>query len=124
MEYTLIPLLPFAAFLILGLFGHWIKDKAHLVAVPAVVVSLILSVLAFVYWLGWQGARADFADYRTKMAERTAKVADLATKAAELARKTAAVQINTPKLTTAGSIVTPQSAALRERTRQAWRRRA
>ena len=47
MEYTLIPLLPFAAFLILGLFGHWIKDKAHLVAVPAVVVSLILSVLAF-----------------------------------------------------------------------------
>ncbi len=47
MEYVLIPLLPFAAFLILGLFGHWIKDKAHLVAVPAVVVSLILSVLAF-----------------------------------------------------------------------------
>ena len=47
MEYILIPLLPFAAFLILGLFGHWIKDKAHLVAVPAVVVSLILSVLAF-----------------------------------------------------------------------------
>jgi NADH-quinone oxidoreductase subunit L len=47
MEYTLIPLLPFAAFLILGLLGHWIRDKAHLVAVPAVVVSLILSVLAF-----------------------------------------------------------------------------
>ncbi len=47
MEYTLIPLLPFAAFVILGLFGHWIRDKAHLVAVPAVAVSLILSVLAF-----------------------------------------------------------------------------
>jgi NADH-quinone oxidoreductase subunit L len=46
-EYTLIPLLPFAAFLILGLFGHWIRDKAHLVAVPAVIVSFILSVLAF-----------------------------------------------------------------------------
>jgi NADH-quinone oxidoreductase subunit L len=46
-EYTLIPLLPFAAFVILGLFGHWIRDKAHLVAVPAVVVSFILSVLAF-----------------------------------------------------------------------------
>jgi len=48
MEYILIPLLPFAAFVILGLFGHWIKDKAHLVAVPAVVVSFILSVLALV----------------------------------------------------------------------------
>ena len=47
MEYALIPLLPFAAFVILGLFGHWIKDKAYLVAVPAVIVSFILSVLAF-----------------------------------------------------------------------------
>ncbi len=52
MEYTLIPLLPFAAFLILGLFGHWIRDKAHLVAVPAVVVSLILSILAFLQVAG------------------------------------------------------------------------
>ena len=47
MTYALIPLLPFAAFLILGLFGHWIKDKAHLVAVPAVVVSFLLSLLVF-----------------------------------------------------------------------------
>src|SRR5437870_13807824 len=47
MTYELIPLLPFAAFLILGLFGHWIKDRAHLVAVPAVIVSFILSVITF-----------------------------------------------------------------------------
>jgi len=47
MTYEFIPLLPFAAFLILGLFGHWIKDRAHLVAVPAVIVSFILSVLTF-----------------------------------------------------------------------------
>lgn len=47
MTYEFIPLLPFAAFLILGLFGHWIKDRAHLVAVPAVAVSFILSVLTF-----------------------------------------------------------------------------
>jgi len=47
MTYEFIPLLPFAAFLILGIFGHWIKDKAHLVAVPAVIVSFILSVLTF-----------------------------------------------------------------------------
>ena len=52
MEYVLIPLLPFAAFVILGLFGHWIKDKAHLIAVPAVVVSLILSILAFLQVAG------------------------------------------------------------------------
>jgi NADH-quinone oxidoreductase subunit L len=52
MEYILIPLLPFAAFMILGLFGHWIKDKAHLVAVPAVIVSLILSILAFLQVAG------------------------------------------------------------------------
>jgi NADH-quinone oxidoreductase subunit L len=47
MAYLLIPLLPFAAFLILGLFGHWIKDKAHVVAIPAVVLSWILSAWAF-----------------------------------------------------------------------------
>ena len=47
MTYALIPLLPFAAFLILGIFGHWIKDKAHLVAVPAVVTSWLLSLLVF-----------------------------------------------------------------------------
>ena len=47
MTYEFIPLLPLASFLILGLFGHWIKDKAHLVAVPAVVVSFLLSLLVF-----------------------------------------------------------------------------
>jgi hypothetical protein len=47
MTYEFIPLLPLVSFLILGLFGHWIKDNAHLVAVPAVVVSWLLSVLVF-----------------------------------------------------------------------------
>ncbi|MES4785978.1 MAG: NADH-quinone oxidoreductase subunit L, partial [Nitrospiraceae bacterium] len=46
MWYELIPLLPFIAFLILGLGGHWIKDRAHVVAVPAVIGSLLLSLLA------------------------------------------------------------------------------
>lgn len=45
--YALIPLLPLAAFLILGLAGSHIKDRAHLVAVPAVLGSLILSLTAF-----------------------------------------------------------------------------
>jgi NADH-quinone oxidoreductase subunit L len=48
MLYALIPLLPLAAFLVLGLVGWRIKDRAHLVAVPAVLLSLILSVAAFV----------------------------------------------------------------------------
>lgn len=47
MTYELIPLLPLASFLILGMFGHWIRDKAHLVAVPAIVLSLGISILAF-----------------------------------------------------------------------------
>ncbi|MCS6897428.1 MAG: NADH-quinone oxidoreductase subunit L [Nitrospira sp.] len=47
LPYALIPLLPLASFLILGLAGHWIKDKAHLVAVPAVVLSFLLSITAF-----------------------------------------------------------------------------
>ncbi|MGQ0812752.1 MAG: NADH-quinone oxidoreductase subunit L [Nitrospiraceae bacterium] len=47
MLYALIPLLPLAAFLILGLAGHWIKERAHVVAVPAVLGSLVLSLLAF-----------------------------------------------------------------------------
>ncbi|MBP0129826.1 MAG: NADH-quinone oxidoreductase subunit L, partial [Nitrospira sp.] len=47
MTYELIPLLPLASFLILGLFGRWIKAQAHLVAVPAVVVSWLLSLLVF-----------------------------------------------------------------------------
>jgi len=47
MLYVLIPLLPLFAFIFLGLFGHWLKDRSHLVAVPAVGLSFVLSVLAF-----------------------------------------------------------------------------
>ena len=47
MLYALIPLLPFAAFLIVGLGGHWIKDRAHWIAVPAVLGSFLLSLAAF-----------------------------------------------------------------------------
>jgi len=47
MLYTLIPLLPLLAFIIIGLFGHWLKDRSHLIAVPAVLLSFLLSLLAF-----------------------------------------------------------------------------
>ena len=46
--YALIPLLPFASFVVLGLAGWRIKDRAHLVAVPAIALSWVLSVFAFV----------------------------------------------------------------------------
>ncbi len=47
-QYILIPLLPLTAFVILGLFGHMIREKAHWVAVPAVLLSLLCSLLTFV----------------------------------------------------------------------------
>ncbi|NOU11647.1 MAG: NADH-quinone oxidoreductase subunit L [Nitrospira sp.] len=47
MLYALIPLLPLTAFLILGLAGRHINVRAHLVAVPAVMLSLALSMGAF-----------------------------------------------------------------------------
>jgi NADH-quinone oxidoreductase subunit L len=48
MKYTLIPLLPLLSFIITILFGrHHIKDKAHFIAVPAVFISFLLSVSAF-----------------------------------------------------------------------------
>jgi NADH-quinone oxidoreductase subunit L len=44
MLYALIPMLPLAAFLVLGLAGSRIKEQAHLVAVPAVLLSCLLSI--------------------------------------------------------------------------------
>ncbi len=48
MLYALIPLLPLLAFVVLGLAGHVVKTRAHLIAVPAVGVSFLLSVLVCV----------------------------------------------------------------------------
>ncbi|MEK6683689.1 MAG: NADH-quinone oxidoreductase subunit L [Nitrospirota bacterium] len=47
---ALIPLLPLAAFVVIGLselFGCGLRDRAHWIAVPAVLGSLILSFVAF-----------------------------------------------------------------------------
>ncbi len=48
LKYALIPLLPFAGFLIAGLFGKYLKEKAAFVAVAGVVGAFLLSVSAFV----------------------------------------------------------------------------
>ncbi len=45
--YVFIPLLPLAAFLVLGLAGSPVRERAHLVAVPAVLLSCALSFGAF-----------------------------------------------------------------------------
>ena len=47
LKYTLIPLLPFLSFVINILFGrNYIKDKAHWIAVPAILGSFVLAVSA------------------------------------------------------------------------------
>jgi NADH-quinone oxidoreductase subunit L len=65
MTYALIPLLPLASFLILGIFGYWIRNKAHLVAVPAVTLSFGLSVLAFIDVAGGQRPTAHLYSWLT-----------------------------------------------------------
>ena len=47
MLYALIPFLPLLAFVVLSFAGHVLKERAHLIAVPAVWLSFLLSVLAF-----------------------------------------------------------------------------
>lgn len=47
MLYALIPLFPLAAFLVLGFRGAQIKDRAHVIAVPAVFLSFVLALSAF-----------------------------------------------------------------------------
>ena len=55
LKYTLIPLLPFLAFLINIIFGrNFIKDRAHWIAVPAVFGSFVLAVSAFMDVLNGQ----------------------------------------------------------------------
>ncbi len=44
LKYALIPILPLSAFLISGLFGRWLKDKAHWPPVIAVLCSFALAV--------------------------------------------------------------------------------
>ncbi len=48
LKYTLIPLLPFAGFLIAGLLGKYLKEKAAYFPIAGVIGAFILSVSAFV----------------------------------------------------------------------------
>jgi NADH-quinone oxidoreductase subunit L len=43
-KYALIPLLPLTAFIVSGLFGHWLKEKAQWPPIIAVLASFALSV--------------------------------------------------------------------------------
>ena len=52
LKYALIPLLPFTGFLIAGLFGKYLKEKAAFVAIAGVVGAFVLSVSVFLDVLG------------------------------------------------------------------------
>ncbi len=52
LKYALIPLLPFAGFLIAGLFGKYLKERAAYIAVGGVVGAFLFSVSAFLDVLG------------------------------------------------------------------------
>ena len=52
LKYALIPLLPFAGFLIAGLLGKYLKEKSAYVAIAGVAGAFFLSVSAFLDVLG------------------------------------------------------------------------
>jgi NADH-quinone oxidoreductase subunit L len=52
LKYMLIPLLPFTGFLIAGLFGKYLKERAAVVAVAGVFGSFVFAVSAFIDVLG------------------------------------------------------------------------
>jgi NADH-quinone oxidoreductase subunit L len=52
LKYILIPLLPFTGFLIAGLFGKHLKERAAMVAVAGVFGSFVCAVSAFIDVLG------------------------------------------------------------------------
>ena len=54
LTYALIPLFPFAGFLIAGIFGKYLKERAATVAVAGVFGAFALSVLAFLNVLNGQ----------------------------------------------------------------------
>jgi NADH-quinone oxidoreductase subunit L len=60
----LIPVFPLVGFIINGLFGcKYIKKKAHLIAVPALGLSWLLSILVFLDVLRGNTATLDFFDW-------------------------------------------------------------
>ena len=52
LKYALIPLLPFTGFLIAGLFGKYLKERAAYFPIAGVVAAFLLSVSAFLDVLG------------------------------------------------------------------------
>ncbi len=52
LKYALIPILPFAGFLIAGLFGKYLKEKAAYAAIAGVVCAFLLSLSTFLDVLG------------------------------------------------------------------------
>jgi NADH-quinone oxidoreductase subunit L len=59
-KYAFIPLLPFAGFLVAGLFGKYLKEKAAWFPIAGVIGAFILSVIAFFDVLGGAKLNANF----------------------------------------------------------------
>ncbi|MGC2424173.1 MAG: NADH-quinone oxidoreductase subunit L [Nitrospirota bacterium] len=57
-KYALIPLFPLTAFLVSGLFGHWLKEKAKWPPIIAVLASFALSVSTLFDVMGGQTVNA------------------------------------------------------------------
>jgi NADH-quinone oxidoreductase subunit L len=54
LKYALIPFLPLAGFVITGLLGRWLKDRAHWPPILAVLTSFLLAVSALFDVMGGQ----------------------------------------------------------------------
>ncbi len=54
-KYALIPFLPLSAFVISGLFGRWLRERAHWPPIIAVVASFVLSVATLFEVMGGHG---------------------------------------------------------------------
>jgi NADH-quinone oxidoreductase subunit L len=52
LQYALIPFLPLSAFIISGLFGRWLKEKAHWPPIIAVLAAFTLSVMTMIQVMG------------------------------------------------------------------------
>ncbi len=63
LTYALIPLLPFAGFLIAGLFGKFLKERAAYFPIAGVLGAFILSVMAFFDVLGGAKLNENFYNW-------------------------------------------------------------
>jgi len=65
LTYILIPLLPLVAFVVIGLFWNFFRNQSHWIAVPAVFLSFVLSLVTFFEVAGGKVINVDFYTWIT-----------------------------------------------------------